>query len=89
MVQRKSTGEVIGYCKLNAVQEEFHNLQRVVMEKASGAKLGPLDSPPIAKKMLCFMIKGAASNVESVVASYCVSSLSKEDLYQYTWVRGR
>ena len=44
-----------------------------------------MKEPPTAKKMLSFMVKGVASSLQSVVASYGVHTLTKEDLHTYVW----
>ncbi|KAE8740774.1 hypothetical protein FOCC_FOCC013698 [Frankliniella occidentalis] len=42
-------------------------------------------TPPIASKILSFMVKGVASNVKEVVASFAVDQLTKEQLYCWSW----
>lgn len=84
IVQKKSTGEVIGYCKLNEVQTEMMELQRKLESEAQELKNQPITEPQITKKMLSFMIKGTANSVLSTVAFFSVHNLTREDLYQHT-----
>ena len=85
LVPKKSTGEVVGYCKLNEVQTELLELKTKLEHEAKNEKAQPIKAPPIAKKILPYMLKGCASDVLTTVAYFPVSSLSKEDLHQYTW----
>lgn len=85
LVQRKTTGEVVGYCKLNSVQEEILKIEKRVKDMAEQVPSQELSKLPMVKKVLSFMIKGTASGVENVVASYGVSLLTKEDLHEHTW----
>ena len=85
LVQRKATGEIVGYQKLNEVQTELLELKRKLEAEAQNVKETPVSTPPIATKILTFMVRGTASRVQSCVASYPVGTLSKEDLHQYVW----
>lgn len=85
LVQRKATGEIVGYQKLGEVQTELLELKRKLEAEAWGHKNMPLKTPPIAKKILSFMVRGTASRVQSIVASYPIETCSKEDLHQYVW----
>lgn len=85
LVQRKGTGEIIGYAKLNEVQTELADLRKKLEAEAENIPLITTSPPPIARKMLSFMLRGTSSNIQTCVASYPVNSLSKEDLYQYVW----
>jgi hypothetical protein len=85
LVQKKNTGEVVGYCKLTEVQQEFEELQQIVKSAAEQVPVEKQRTPPVAKRILSYLVKGTASSVQSVVASFAVASLTKEDLMQYTW----
>lgn len=85
LVQCKQTGQIVGYCHLTEVQTEILELKQKLTAEAQGTPLQTIKSPPIAKKILAYMIKGATSGVKSIVATYPVNSLVKEDLYDYTW----
>jgi len=84
-VQRKGTGEVVGYCKLDEVQSEMLQLEKVLTDAADEVSSAPLKAPPIAKRMLSYLVKGVGNDVQNVVASYTVSSLTKEEEGAYTW----
>ena len=85
LVTRKGTGEVIGYCNLNASQTEILELEKNLKDTASEVTPAPLKELPMIKKMLSFMVRGVANGVQSVVASYGVHLLSKEDLHMHVW----
>ena len=85
LVQKKSTGEVIGYSNLDKVQEEMVTLEKHVKDLAEEVTPNPPKAPPLVKSMLSYMVKGTASHVQSVVASFGVSKLTKQDLHEHTW----
>ena len=72
LVQNKSTGEVVGYCHLDKVQQEIIELEQRLNGTAQGVPHEPIKALPLVKKMLSFMVKGTASGVQSVVASFGV-----------------
>ena len=67
LVQKKTTGEVVGYCKLNSVQTELLELRKQLEAEAQGHKALATQAPPSAKKMLTFMVRGTASSIQSVL----------------------
>lgn len=85
LVQRKGTGEVIGYCNLSQASQEISDLQTEIDSAAAEFQPEANKKIPIVKKMLSYMVKGTASGVQAVVASFGVSLLSKEDLHDHTW----
>ncbi|KAJ1531379.1 hypothetical protein ONE63_000060 [Megalurothrips usitatus] len=41
--------------------------------------------PPLASKILTFFIKGVSSNIKEAVATFGVDTLTKEQLYRWSW----
>ncbi|XP_034245722.1 uncharacterized protein LOC117647860 [Thrips palmi] len=85
LVTRKATGEVIGYCNLDLAKSEVLNLEKKLKDTASEVAPTPVEELPMIKKMLSFMVRGVANSVQSVVASFGVNVLAKEDLHEYVW----
>ncbi|KAE8738238.1 hypothetical protein FOCC_FOCC016284 [Frankliniella occidentalis] len=81
LVYRKSTGEMIGFVKLEKNQV-FADIAAMEKYLATGSQKV---QPEMASKMLSFMVKGVASNVKEVVASYPVNKLTSQMLYAKTW----
>ena len=78
LVLEKHTGEIMGYVDFDSVTQEMEALDSFM----KGNEVD--DRPPMATKMLCFMLKGVASDVKDVVASYAVNNVSKEVLFEKT-----
>lgn len=85
VVQNKATGDVVGYCHLTEVQQEFEEFEKLMKATAEGVQVEETKAPPVAKRILSYLLKGTASSVGSVVASYPVATLKKETLMEYTW----
>ncbi|KAK3909139.1 DNA transposase [Frankliniella fusca] len=85
IAQKKSTGEIIGYCSLSEVQSEMLELRHKLQGEAQGLKETAVKEPPTTKRMLTYMVKGTASGICNSVASYTVDVLTREDLHQHTW----
>ncbi|KAK3933206.1 Transposable element P transposase [Frankliniella fusca] len=81
LVYRKSTGEMIGFVNLEKNQV-FADI--AAMEKYLSTGTTKVQ-PEIATKMLSFMVKGVASSIKDVVASYSVNKLTSQFLYAETW----
>lgn len=79
LVYVKSSGELIGYVKLNEVEEEMKNLCDFVTGKAKN------EDRTIASKMLAFMVKGICTKVKDVCAVYTSAALTKEELFERAW----
>ena len=84
LVQKKGSGKIIGYVKLNEVQTELEELKEKLFAEANSIRCKPV-TPLIAKKMLTYMVRGTSRGTQHCVASFPVHSLTKEDLHQYTW----
>lgn len=81
LVFNKHTGVMVGYCNLNEAEKEI-----AAMESALNDETRPLEyTPPMAKHMLSFMVRGVYSSLKEVVASFCVKTLSKEFLFERHW----
>ena len=80
LVYNKSTGEMLGYVKLDEAFNDIASLEKFLECGNSLVK------PELATKMLCFMVKGVSSSVKEVVASFSVNRLSTEILYSHTWL---
>lgn len=85
IVQRKKTGQIVGYCKLSEVQTELAELRAKLEAEAEGGRGVVPPTPAIAKKILSYMVRGTSNDIQTCVASYPVNSLTREDLHQYTW----
>lgn len=83
LVFNKTTGKMMGYSKLSAADEEYNKLEQVLSSESDQPIID--ETPPIATKMLAFMVKGTASGICEVVASFTVNNLSKEDLFHKHW----
>lgn len=83
LVYQKSTGELVGYAKLDEIEQEFQNLQAEWTGKES--------QPQLAHKVLVFMIKNITVNkpeniVRGIVAVYSVpASMSASSLFTRLW----
>ena len=80
LVYESATGRLIGYASVNEVQTELKNLEAFLSDPEA-----PAARPPLASKVLTFLIKGVSSSVKEVVATYAVDTLSKEMMYGWTW----
>ena len=85
LVYRKSDGVLIGYAKLDEAQREYEELDRMISDEFSGVFSPSSPAPPIASKILTYMVKGVSNSVRHVVASFPGASLKKEDLFYRTW----
>jgi len=83
LVYVKSTGELVGYVKLDDLAEELRNLENVLSNKAVGTTSTTKPKPPLAEKILCYMVKGTSTDVEAIVACYSVANLNKEAFKVY------
>ena len=81
LVYQKSTGEIVGFANLSEVKEEMDSLQSYL----DGKDEKNIPAPAVASKVLSFLIRGVASDVKVVVASYAVDLLTKEQLYAWSW----
>ena len=80
LVFRASDGDLVGFAKLEDVEKELERLDQYVQGK------DPISSdPPLATEVLAYLVKGMASDVKCVVASYPMKVLTIEMLYKRTW----
>ncbi|KAK3929248.1 Transposable element P transposase [Frankliniella fusca] len=79
LVYQKSTGRMVGYVKLNEVEQEIMLLTNTINGEDK------IEEPPLAKTMLTYMIKGVCNDVKEVVASFTANALTAEFLYDRTW----
>ncbi|KAK3917351.1 Transposable element P transposase [Frankliniella fusca] len=79
LVYIKSTGALVGYVSLSEAEAEMQFLTDFVKNNSEK------DQPPIATKMLVYMVKGVCTKVRDVCASYTTANLTREDLYDRTW----
>ncbi|XP_034237897.1 uncharacterized protein LOC117643252 [Thrips palmi] len=77
LVVRRSTGELIGYTKLDDCEEELKKMQDDIESKKY--------KPQLAKKVLVYLANGITSTVKDVVAIYSTDILSASHLYERTW----
>ncbi|KAK3910222.1 Transposable element P transposase [Frankliniella fusca] len=77
----RSSGRIIGFANVSEVSKELNSLQSFLDNADEKSKV----VPPIASKVLSFMVRGVARNVKEVVASYAVDNLTKEQLYCWSW----
>ena len=75
----KGSGELIGYTSLNNVDNELKTLDEYFNNPGATVK------PEVATKILCYLVKGVASGIKEVVASYAVNSVSPKQMYSWTW----
>jgi len=80
LVFSKSTGQMIGYVKLDEAFADVARMEAFLQHGDSKTVKHTL-----AKKMLCYLIKGVATKVEEVVASFSVDRLTAKYLYSKTW----
>ena len=79
LVFKKSTGELIGYVKLDEAFSDLAKLQSFLESGNTTIK------PELATKMLTFMVKGVANDVKEAVASYTTNRLTTDFLYTTSW----
>lgn len=80
LVYESSTGKLIGYTSMGDVEKELSALDAFLKDpEAAPAR------PPLASKLLTFLIKGVSSSVKEVIATYAVDTLTKEQLYRWSW----
>ncbi|KAE8738429.1 hypothetical protein FOCC_FOCC016093 [Frankliniella occidentalis] len=82
IVTKKSTGEIIGFVKLNKVEEEMRNLE---LDMGRDEPSPPPAEPTLAEQVMCFMIKGCSNSYKDVVAVYGTSHSNSDQLYTTVW----
>ena len=86
LVFDKRTGELVGFVKLDELEEELTALNRELHDELSGVVVNttkPQRKP--VDKMLCFLLTGICNNLKAVVACYPRASTSKEKLHGIVW----
>ena len=80
LVYRKHTGELVGFCDLGTVNQEFEELATA----GECSNLNP--TPKLAEHMLTFMIRSIfRPSLSFMIASYASLCLSGEKLYAPVW----
>ena len=80
LVYRKHTGELVGFCDLGKVNQEFEELATA----GECSNLNP--TPKLAEHMLTFMIRSIfRPSLSFMIASYASLCLSGEKLYAPAW----
>lgn len=74
LVYNKSTGELIGYVRLDNVTNELLKL-------SDRCK----DGTPVAKNLLVVMVRGITTNLRYPLAAYATTTLSASTLYNVMW----
>ncbi|KAJ1532024.1 hypothetical protein ONE63_000658 [Megalurothrips usitatus] len=77
LVVKRSTGELIGYTRLDDCEEELRKMQHELASKTY--------KPALAKKVLVYMAHGVTSSVKDIVAIYSTDDLAAGQLYERTW----
>ena len=87
LVYKKGTGEVVGYVRLEPVEKELAELEKLLNADVyeASAPPGDLGTPPVASKFLCYMATTPCNNLQGVVVSFPVSSLTTESFGSKTW----
>ncbi|KAK3922779.1 Transposable element P transposase [Frankliniella fusca] len=83
LVYRQSDGTLVGYSHLDEVEKELQNFESHVEHLFTGKS--EKTELQLAKTMLAFLVKGVASDVKFVVASYPMLSLTGDMLYVRAW----
>jgi len=85
LVFNKRSGEMLGYVHLGTPDEELAAMDRLLAVEVEGNQ--GEDVPPIANKMLCFMVTGITkvNNVKAVIGCFATRNLSKEMLSSIVW----
>lgn len=71
----KHTGELIGYCNLDAVGNELLELEKATTNSSS----------ELAKCMLVFMVRGVATSLKFPLAGFATNSITADFLYPIIW----
>lgn len=83
IVFNKHTGKMTGYCNLSNADKELQEIEQLLASESDQQVID--ETPPVATKILAFMVKGTASGICEVVASFPVNNLTKEDLFHKHW----
>lgn len=75
MVYDKHTGELIGYCNLDAVGNELLELEKATTNSSS----------ELAKCMLVIMVRGVATSLKFPLAGFATNSITADFLYPIIW----
>ena len=80
LVFSKSTGQLVGYVNIDEAAEELKRLEA----ELKGEEVS--DTPPVATKVLAYMVKGVANGIEELVASFpTTDTIDSGELYDKTW----
>jgi len=78
VVYQKSSGEVVGYVRLDEVKAEWAEIEKEICGKKS-------DRPPrYSKVLLSYLVKGVTNSIRAVVACHS-GGLNLEELNKKTW----
>lgn len=75
LVYDKHTGELIGYCNLDAVGNELLELEKATTNSSS----------ELAKCMLVIMVRGVATSLKFPLAGFATNSITADFLYPIIW----
>lgn len=75
LVYDKHTGELIGYCNLDAVGNELLELEKATTNSSS----------ELAKSMLVIMVRGVATSLKFPLAGFATNSITADFLYPIIW----
>ena len=73
------TGKFIGYTNLGNVTDKLSEFERFVEERHGQT------SPPLAKSMMVFMVRGLFTKLQFPYAQFPVMSVSGDQLYEPFW----
>jgi len=80
LVYRVSDGELVGYAHLDEIDKELERLDKYIQGK------DPINTErQLATEVLAYLVKGMASDVKCVIASYPMKVMTKEMLYRHSW----
>ncbi|KAK3910142.1 DNA transposase [Frankliniella fusca] len=86
LVYRQSDNSLVGYAHLDDVDKELKSFENFVEQQFTGVPTAPEKTDlKLAKTVVAYMVKGVASNVKYVVASFPMFSLNAELLYARSW----
>lgn len=77
LVYNARTGEMIGYTNLTSLEYELASLEAEIQ--------GNVCEKKVAKKVLVFMLTGAANDIRFVAAVYSTDDLTASQLYTRAW----
>ncbi|KAK3924773.1 DNA transposase [Frankliniella fusca] len=80
LVFRESDGTLVGFTHIDDIDKELERMENYVVGKEAVSS-----ERMLATEVVAFLVKGMATNVKCVIASYAIKVMTKEMLYKRSW----